>query len=434
MQVYVLNSNGQPLMPSKRCGKIRRLLKEGKAIVVKRCPFTIRLLYDTTGYTQDITLGVDAGSKVIGLSATTEKEELYAAEVELRSDITELLSTRRELRRSRRNRKTRYRKARFDNRTHSKHKGWLAPSIEAKIGAHIKAVADLHKILPITKIVVETASFDTQMLRAKELGKPLPEGADYQQGEQLYFWNVREYVLFRDGHICQCCKGKSKDKILNVHHIESRKVGGDAPNNLITLCETCHKAYHQGKIKLPEGAKRGQKYSDAAFMSIMRWTFYERLKQIYPDVRTTFGYITKNIRIKNSLPKEHYVDARCISENPNAKPLDCYFYQKKVRCHNRQLHKLTILKGGYRKVNQAPKYVKGFQLFDKVSFKGTECFIFGRRSSGSFDIRRLDGTKVSAGISYKKLKHIEKRKTLLTERRSAVSSPCLKAGASTAGY
>lgn len=421
-------------MPSKRCGKIRRLLKEGKAIVVKRCPFTIRLLYDTTGYTQDITLGVDAGSKVIGLSATTEKEELYAAEVELRSDITELLSTRRELRRSRRNRKTRYRKARFDNRTHSKHKGWLAPSIEAKIGAHIKAVADLHKILPITKIVVETASFDTQMLRAKELGKPLPEGADYQQGEQLYFWNVREYVLFRDGHICQCCKGKSKDKILNVHHIESRKVGGDAPNNLITLCETCHKAYHQGKIKLPEGAKRGQKYSDAAFMSIMRWTFYERLKQIYPDVRTTFGYITKNIRIKNSLPKEHYVDARCISENPNAKPLDCYFYQKKVRCHNRQLHKLTILKGGYRKVNQAPKYVKGFQLFDKVSFKGTECFIFGRRSSGSFDIRRLDGTKVSAGISYKKLKHIEKRKTLLTERRSAVSSPCLKAGASTAGY
>ena len=434
MQVYVLNSNGQPLMPSKRCGKIRRLLKEGKAIVVKRCPFTIRLLYDTTGYTQDITLGVDAGSKVIGLSATTEKEELYAAEVELRNDITELLSARRELRRSRRNRKTRYRKARFDNRTHSKHKGWLAPSIEAKIGAHIKAVADLHKILPITKIVVETASFDTQMLRAKELGKPLPEGADYQHGEQLYFWNVREYVLFRDGHICQCCKGKSKDKILNVHHIESRKVGGDAPNNLITLCETCHKAYHQGKIKLPEGAKRGQKYSDAAFMSIMRWTFYERLKQIYPDVRTTFGYITKNIRIENSLPKEHYVDARCISENPNAKPLDCYFYQKKVRCHNRQLHKLTILKGGYRKVNQAPKYVKGFQLFDKVSFKGTECFIFGRRSSGSFDIRRLDGTKVSAGISYKKLKHIEKRKTLLTERRAAVSSPCLKAGVSTAGY
>ena len=419
-------------MPTERHGKVRRLLKEGKAKVVKRTPFTVQLLYDTTDYTQDITLGVDAGSKIIGLSATTDKEELYAAELELRSDIVELLSVRREHRRSRRDRKTRYRKARSDNRIHSKHKGWLAPSIETKIGAHIKAVADLHKILPITKIVVETASFDTQMLRAKELGKPLPEGTDYQQGEQLYFWNVREYVLFRDGHICQCCKGKSKDKILNVHHIESRKVGGDAPNNLITLCETCHKAYHQGKIKLPESAKRGQKYSDAAFMGIMRWTFYERLKKIYPDVRMTFGYITKSIRIENNLPKEHYVDARCISGNPNAKPLGCYFYQKKVRCHNRQLHKLTILKGGYRKANQAPKHVKGFQLFDKVSFNGTECFIFARRSSGSFDIRKLDGTKLSAGISYKKLKPLEKRKTLLTERRAAVSSPCLKAGVSTA--
>lgn len=407
-------------MPTQRHGKVRRLLKSGQAEVVRRCPFTIRLLYESGCYTQDVALGVDAGSKVIGLSATTEKEELYAAEVELRNDIAELLSARRELRRSRRNRKTRYRKARFDNRVHSKHKGWLAPSIEAKIDTHIKAVADLHKILPITKIIVETASFDTQMLRAKELGDPLPEGTDYQQGEQLHFWNVREYVLFRDGHTCRCCKGKSKDKILNVHHIESRKTGGDAPNNFITLCETCHKAYHRGKLTLPENAKRGQKYSDAAFMGIMRWTFYERLKQIYPNVKMTFGYITKNVRIENSLPKEHYVDARCISGNPNAIPLDCYFYQKKVRCHNRQMHKLTILKGGYRKANQASKYVNGFQLFDKVDFKGTECFIFARRSSGSFDIRKLDGTKVSAGISYKKLKTLEKRKTLLTERRAAV--------------
>ena len=143
---------------------------------------------------------------------------------------------------------------------------------------------------------------------------------------------------------------------------------------------------------------------------------------MYPmvNVKMTYGYITKNTRIKYNLSKEHYIDARCISGNPNAKSIDnVVYYQKKVRCHNRQIHKNTILKGGYRKSNQAPKYVFGYQLFDKVLYNNKECFIFGRRSSGSFDIRLLDGTKISAGISYKKLKLLEKRKSFLTERRIA---------------
>lgn len=107
--VYVISKNGQPLMPTCRHGKVRHLLKDGKAKVIKRCPFTIQLLYETTEFTQPVTLGIDAGSKHIGISATTENKELYAAEVGLRTDITKLLSARRELRRSRRNRKTRYR-------------------------------------------------------------------------------------------------------------------------------------------------------------------------------------------------------------------------------------------------------------------------------------------------------------------------------------
>lgn len=94
-----------------------------------------------------------------------------------------------------------------------------------------------------------TKGIDTQLIKAQEKGLPLPEGTDYQQGAQLGFWNVREYVLFRGDHTCQCCKGKSHDKILNVHHIESRKTGGDSPDNLITLCEYCHKQYHLGKGK-----------------------------------------------------------------------------------------------------------------------------------------------------------------------------------------
>ena len=412
--VYVLDIDGNPLMPTNRHGKVRRLLKNNKAKVVKRCPFVIQLLYETGNIIQDISLGVDAGSKHIGISATTKENELYASNVELRNDIVDNISTRRQYRRSRRNRKTRYRKPRFNNRVKSKKKGWLTPSIKQKIETHVRVVDNVTKMLPISRIVVECASFDIQKIKNPEI-----HNEQYQQGDQLGFWNVREYVLFRDNHTCQCCKGKSGNKILNVHHIESRKTGGDAPNNLITLCEYCHKKYHEGKIKLPEKIKRGAKFNDAAFMGIMRWAFYNQVKEKYNNVSMTYGYITKNTRITNNLPKEHYIDARCISGNPLAKPLGYYFYQKKVRCHNRQIHKAKILKGGIRKNNQAKYIVKGFRLFDKVLYKGIECFIFGRRTSGSMDIRLLDRTKINAGVTYKKLKLLETRRSFLTERRQS---------------
>lgn len=379
-----------------------------------RIPFTIQLDYDTTDYTQPVSLGVDAGSKHIGISVTTSEKELYAADVELRNDIVDKLSTRRELRRTRRSR-LRYRKARFNNRASSKRKGWLAPSVENKIQTHLTIVEKIHKFLPITNIVVETASFDIQ-----KINNPSISGSEYQQGEQLDFFNVREYVLFRDNHICQHCKGKSKDKVLNVHHIESRKTGGDSPNNLITLCETCHKAYHRGEFEL--NVKRGKSFRDAAFMGIMRWSFYEKLKNIYPNVSMTFGYITKNTRITNNLPKEHYVDARCISGNPVAKPLGYYFYQKKVRCQNRQIHKANFLKGGRKKLNQAPFLVKGFRLFDLVEYQNDLYYIFGRRDSGFFDIRKLNGTKVNKGsINCKHLRLMATRKSILIEKRMQIN-------------
>ena len=408
--VYVLDCNNKPIMPTKDHGKVRLLLKTKKAVVVNNCPFTIKLKARSKTYTQPVTLGVDSGSKVIGLSASTEKEELYAAEVQLRTDIVELLSTRREFRRARRNRKTRYRKPQFNNRKSSKKEGWLAPSIQHKINSHLKVIANIHKLLPITKTVVEVASFDIQLIN-----NPSISGTDYQSGEQLGFWNVREYVLFRDGHICQCCHGKSKDKRLNVHHIESRKTGGNAPNNLITLCETCHDKYHKGELSLPKTIKRGMSFRDAAFMGIMRWELYNNLKKNYENVYLTYGYITKHTRITNKLPKTHAIDALCIAGNPGANRLYKYYLIKKVRCHNRQIHKASINKNNVRKVNQAPKYVFGFQLFDKVKYKGETAFIYGRRSSGSFDIRKLNGTKLSAGVSYKKLRLINKRRSYLIE-------------------
>lgn len=401
--------------------KARHLLEKGKAKVVKRTPFTIQLTYPTWEAKQPITLGVDAGSKHIGMSASTEKAELFACEVELRQDISKNIAERKEHRVVRRSRKTRYRKPRFNNRVHAKKKGSLAPSIENRIEAHMSRIKKVCKILPVTKLVVETAPFDTQLLKNPEI-----KGVEYQQGEQLGFWNVREYVLYRDNHECQHCHGKSKCEVLQVHHIESRQTGGNAPNNLITLCKDCHQALHQDKIKLK--AKRGQSFKDAAFMSIMGNILLERLRQAYPELEIsyTYGYLTKHKRISLGLPKSHCNDAYCIAGNLEALRCDVVFYQKQTRRHNRQIHKCTILKGGIRKRNQAPYEIHGYRLFDKVLCNGVVCFIFGRRKTGYFDVRKLNGERVSAGISYKKLRLLEKRKTYLIEirkREDGNSSP-----------
>ena len=393
--VYVLDIEGKPLMPTARHGKVRRLLKQGRATVVELCPFTIRLKYKTKSYKQNITLGVDAGTVHVGLSATSKSKELYSGEVILRNDIVDLISTRRESRRTRRNR-LRYRKARFNNRIKSKKEGWVAPSVRCKIESHINAINSVCSILPISKIIVEVAQFDTQKIKNPDIS-----GKEYQQGEQLGFWNVREYVLARDGHRCQHCKGKYKDVILNVHHIESRKTGGNSPNNLITLCETCHKAYHREEFKL--NVKRSVSLRDAAVMGIMKWELYNRLKSLYSNVAMTFGYITKYNRINNGIEKSHTSDAFTIAKNFGAKRLGCCYKIKLTRRHNRQIHRAKILKGGKKKNNQAPFEVNGFRLFDRVKYGDKIMFVTSRRISGKFVIRDIDyGDKHE--LSYKKLK------------------------------
>ena len=386
-------------MPTNRAGKVRRMLRDGRAVIATHTPFTIRLTYDTTHHTQPVSLGVDAGSKHIGLSATTEHKELYAAEIELRSDIVNNLSTRREARRTRRSKRAiRYRASRFLNRRASKRAGWLAPSVQQKVNSHVKAVQDICRLLPVTFVTVEVAQFDTQLLK-----NPGIVGKQYQHGPQLGFWNVREYVLFRDNHECQCCHGKSKDKILNVHHIESRKTGGDSPDNLITLCETCHKAYHRGEIQL-KVKRTGQSFRDAAFMSIMRWKVYNELKQTLDvPVHLTYGYLTKYTRIGRGLEKSHAVDARCISGNATAVPVDELFRFKQLRRHNRKVMKANMLKGGRWKRNQAPREIKGFRRYDVVVYKNIQCFINSLRTRGYFSIKTFNGKLISNDNSYKSL-------------------------------
>ena len=405
--VYVLSIEKIPLMPCSNA-KARKLLRDNLAKIVKRSPFTIQLCFECENQTQEIVLGVDAGSKNIGLSATTEKKEVFSAEVKLRTDIVDLLATRRQNRRTRRSR-LRYRQPRFLNRVKSKKKGWLAPSVLNKIDTHLKVIARVHQILPISKTIVEVASFDIQKIQNPEI-----QGKEYQQGNMLGFWNTREYVLFRDSHKCKGKKG-CVNKILNVHHIESRKTGGNSSGNLITLCEDCHKAYHSGELKI--NFKRSSSFKDAAFMGIMRWTFYNKLKELHPNVSLTYGYITKNIRIINNLLKDHRTDALCITGNPYVSRATDFYLIKAVRKHNRQIHKAKILKDGKKRINQAAYIVKGFRLFDKVEFEGKQCFIFARRNSGYFDLRTLDNIRINASANVKRLKLLEVRKSLLWETR-----------------
>lgn len=416
MFIFVVDKKNKPLMPLGP-RKAKMLLKKGKAKVIKLEPFTIQLTNRTSRYTQKISLGIDAGTNYIGASATTKNKVLFEAELQLRTDIKKLLETKRENRRFRRNRKTRYRKPRFLNR--KRKNKWLAPSVNHKVSSHLKIVDFIYKILPITKIIIEVAQFDIQKIKNPNITKE-----EYQKGPQLNFFNVREYVLFRDNHTCQLCK--KKNKILNVHHIESRKLGSNSPDNLITLCIECHKRVHLENITNIFTKKSC--FKDASQMTTIRWFVFNALKEKY-CVKLTYGYITKNTRIKNKLKKSHRVDARCITKTMD-EPSN-YYQIKQIRSNNRKLHKNTILKGGIRKKNIAPRLVKGFQLFDKVLYNNDIAFIYGRRSSGYFKIATLDGNTIHNSINYKKLKLLEKAQTFLTIKRSGVSSPCLKAGVST---
>jgi len=326
--VYVLNQRGKPLMPCSP-SKGKKLLKDGKAEVVERLPFTIKLTIATGETKQAITLGVDGGYLHIGLSALTEKKELFSADVQLRKDIVKLNSERRNYRKSRRSRKLWYRESRYLNR--KKPAGWLSPSIKHKYESHRRIIEKIEKILPVRDIVIEVANFDIQKIKNPEIS-----GDGYQRGEQKGFWNKREYVFHRDNHTCQECKGKSKDTVLELHHIVTRQVGGDRPDNLITLCSTCHRKISQGKRKLSVTPSKG--YREATFMTTIRWKLVNALKEEGKSVRATYGYITKQKRIEAGLPKSHINDAFVIAggtKQSRCKPF-CVIQRRR---HNRSIQK-----------------------------------------------------------------------------------------------
>ena len=386
--VYVLDKNGHPLMPTNRHGKVKHLLKDGKAKVVKRCPFIIKLTYETTNYVQDLTLGVDTGSGTIGTAVSKDNGDIvYMSEVTVRNDIANKMTQRASYRKNRRNRKTRYRKARWLNRANSIRSDRFSPTMQSKLHSHVKEIEYIKSILPITKMVFETSQFDTHLMKNPSLTNPKIKHWGYQKGANYGFENTKAMVLNRDNYTCQYCKGKHKDSKLEVHHIVFRSQGGsDEESNLITLCHTCHKDLHNGKIhpKLSGKVKGTLKY--ATQMNSIR----KQLFKLYPNAIETFGYVTKADRLNLGIDKEHYYDACVIATQGNPFNVKSSLYKK--RC---------IPDGDFQKTkgirSEQPittKKIRGFRKFDKVRYFGKDYFIKGRMSVGYAILMDIDGNKI----------------------------------------
>lgn len=415
--VYVISQDGKPLMP---CSNpvARLLLKQGKAKVKSREPFTIKLTYETTGYTQNLTLGVDTGSRTIGTAVSKDNGDIiYMSEVIVRNDIPGKMTRRARYRRNRRNRKTRYRKARWLNRKNSIKSDRFSHTMISKIHNHVKEIEYIKSIMPITTMVFETGQFDMHLMKNPSLANPKVRPWGYQKGANYGFENTKAMVLNRDDYTCQYCKGKHKDSKLEVHHIIFRSQGGsDKESNLITLCHTCHKNLHSGKISLKLSGKVKGNLKYATQMNSIR----KQLFRLYPDAIETFGYVTKANRLRLGIDKEHYYDACTIATQGNVFTVKSNLYKKKC-----------VPDGDFQKTkgvrSEQPivtDKICGFRKFDKVRYFGNNYFIKGRISKGGYAILMdIDGNKIDfstmpRGYKTPKLsncKRITARSTVMTQ-------------------
>jgi hypothetical protein len=363
----------------------RLLLKSGDAKVVRVTPFTIKILGEPeTKHVQELTLGVDAGSRKAGFGVVdSDGNVYYASEVELRQDITTKMDRRRKYRRSRRGRKCRYRKPRFLNRRNSIKTGRLPPTLRSKIDAHAREIEFIGKILPIRHVIIEVGTFDPHALANPAV---LNDPVLYQRGLRYGFANTKAFVLDRDNYTCGHCKGRSEDRKLHCHHVIWKRDGGsDHPDNLLTLCESCHVGVHDRSITLNTIGKRKGTMQHATHQNIIN----KRLLERYFGAGQTFGYITKTDREQLELPKTHYNDAIVIASR--GKPLT--FKNDTV------LVKKCVAKGDYQRTKGVrsqmtiPKgKIHGFKKFDKVRYRGQTCFVKGRRSTGYFVLMDISGT------------------------------------------
>jgi len=373
MRVFVINQHGETLMPCKP-RKAKILLREGKASVVKRMPFTIQLKHGSTGYKQELTLGVDTGHSEVGISVVSKTTEVFSAVARMRNDISEKMTTRKMYRRNRRNR-LRYRKPRFLNRASSTRKGRLAPSVQWKVDAHARLINQLKSLLPITKIVLETGTFDMA-----KMNNPDITNEQYQQGVQYGFENTKAYVLARDNYKCQSEKTGCCDK-LHVHHVVFRSNGGsDVPGNLKTLCEKHHASLHDGKWSLTVSKHKSLK--SATTMNVIR----SRLLALFPDAIETFGYVTKANRYHHGIKKTHSNDAFVIAAGTSQLRTGVRSLSFK-RKNNRSLQKN---RNGFAPAIRRQRYA--IQPKDIITWMGNTYTAQGVQNKGAY-LKFTDGLK-----------------------------------------
>ena len=288
------------------------------------------------------------------------------------------MTSKRMYRRNRRQRKTRYRPARFQNRT-SKHRQKLAPTVKQKVEAHLRVLEYMQKILPITSIRIETNTFDPH-----KLINPGVEGIGYQQGDQFGYENVKAWVLARDQYRCYFASNSSKCfRTLHVHHLIYRSQGGtDRANNLLILCEKHHKQVHKGRINISISKIQHKSLKAATMMNIVK---SQLLKQL-PNAEETFGYITKAIRLELGLEKTHAIDAFIAAQGTTQARAKTKLYLFK-RKNNRQLQRN---RKGYKPSIRRQRYA--LQPQDLVKFEGKMYRVVGIQNYGKY-VKLTDGTK-----------------------------------------
>lgn len=397
--------------------RTRKMLRDGKAKCIRRTPFTIKLLYETTSYTQSITLGVDTGSSHVGSAAVDSAGSVvYLSETEIRNDITDKMKQRAKYRRNRRNRKTRYRQARWLNRKNSIKSDRFSPTMISKINSHLKEISFAKSLLPIAHMILETGIFDPHALKNPDV---LKNKWLYQRGANYGFANTKAFVLDRDSYTCQNCKGKTKDSRLEVHHIVFRSNGGsDESENLMTLCKTCHDKVHSGAIKLKGGKSKGQ-LKHATQMNSIR----NQLLRLVPESEETFGYITKEHRQLMSLPKEHFLDAVAIAALDNIRNTGLI----SVNFQTSLLRKKCVSDGDYQQSKgvrseqpiQTGKII-GYRKFDKVKYLDGEYFIKGRMSTGYAILMDINGNKVPLKPipKFDKMQRLSARKSWIIQQET----------------
>ncbi|WP_375341418.1 RNA-guided endonuclease IscB [Lyngbya sp. CCY1209] len=416
MSVFVLDTNKRQLDPV-HPGKARRLLGKRKAAVFRRYPFTIILKEACPDLpVPDLELKLDPGSKVTGIAVIQGGRVIFGAELQHRGEqIKDALLSRRQLRRGRRNRKTRYRQARFLNRTRPK--GWLSPSLQHRVDTTMTWVNRFRRLAPIARISQELVRFDLQLMQNPEIS-----GVEYQQGE-LQGYEVREYLLEKWNRKCAYCGAKNVP--LEVEHIQPQSKGGtNRVSNLTLACHSCNQSKSDRDIRdflsgKPDVLNRILKpaklpLKDAAAINSTRWALFNALKQTGLPVATGTGGQTQFNRTRFSLPKTHWLDAASVGLVDLLKVLTTKPLLIVAKGHGTRQMCGTDKYGFPIRHRSRVQIHKGFQTGDIVTATVTKGQKIGSyvgrvlcRASGSFDIATQLG-RVS-GISHRYCQPIHKR-------------------------